>query len=127
MRFIINGSAPSWKNHRRIITNQVTGKRSSIKSEVSERWYRGAVFELRSQLAKLGKADFPISDTLHIEISLFYKGKRRPDLDNAIQGPLDALQGAGVIANDSQVVEILATIESQTGYESYCEIEITQV
>lgn len=134
-RFTIQGSAPSWKNHRRIVSNPATGKRRMIKSEVSERWLGDALFQLRSQLNERRRNDveareglcYPIRDPLHIELAFYYKGKRRPDLDNAVGGPLDALQAAGIIANDSLVYSLTAEVYSQTGGESFCSIEIRRI
>jgi len=126
MRFTIHGSVPSWKNNRRIVTNPANGKRRMIKSDVCERWLRDAVFELASQRNRYARegATFPIDGWLDVEVWFFYKGKRRPDLDNSLGAPLDALQAAGIIRNDSQVVRVTAEVWWQTGDESYCTVEI---
>jgi Holliday junction resolvase RusA-like endonuclease len=49
----------------------------------------------------------PMSGAL--EVSIFFhtkSGKMRPDLDNAAAGVCDALQDAGVIANDRDIVDL---------------------
>lgn len=129
MRFTIQGAAPSWKNHRRIVTNPATGKRRMIKSEVCERWFRDACFELRSQMHKYRRdrvgIPMPIREPIHVELAFYFRTKKRPDLDNAIGGPLDAIQAAGVIANDSLVYSLTAQVyQVPKKAEAFTSIEI---
>ncbi len=48
-----------------------------------------------------------------VEVSLRFErtGKRRADVDNLAKAILDALQGAGIIANDNQVTKLTASVE----------------
>ena len=127
MRFTITGPAPSWKNHRRIVTNPATGKRRMIKSEVCERWLRDALFELRSQRnEQYHNRAFPVREPVSVELMFYYKSKKRPDLDNAVGGPLDALQQAGILKNDSLVYSLTAEVYNLDAKDAqaFCSIEI---
>jgi Holliday junction resolvase RusA-like endonuclease len=58
------------------------------------------------------KVKRPMSGALHLSVTFFTKtGKMRPDLDNALAGVCDALQDAGVIVNDRDVVHLECWIE----------------
>ena len=58
-------------------------------------------------LSKTGKGDIPVQAPLSIIVLVrTASGKMRPDLDNVGAAVLDALQDAGVIANDRDAVRL---------------------
>lgn len=58
------------------------------------------------------KPEQPIAGRLSVVVQVYTKsGKMRPDLDNVVGAVLDALQDAGVMANDRSVSAIHATLE----------------
>jgi crossover junction endodeoxyribonuclease RusA len=48
----------------------------------------------------------PMTDSLDLEVDVFPPDHRRRDLDNLAKSLLDALQHAGVYADDSQIVRL---------------------
>lgn len=63
--------------------------------------------------------------SLDVKLELYYKGKRKWDLDNRIKQTLDALQYAEVFDDDEQVVRIEA-IKNTNSKEHYAIITIKE-
>ena len=68
------------------------------------REYRAAVAQSYSAIE--GK---PLTCRLKIEVSVFPPDKRRRDIDNVLKALLDAMQHAGVYADDAQIVDLHIT------------------
>lgn len=94
LKIIIPGQTIAKKNSQRIIR---MGRARSIRpSKVYDLWQQAAILELLSQ-------NIPPVARYPIEVRFFFyrRNKRTFDLDNMICGSLDALQKAGVIADDT--------------------------
>lgn len=98
--FTVHGSVTSLKNSRRLVRKPRTGKPFSIKSADAERYVTDMIAQvpLKYRGLKVGSKD----QLLRAVITVYYPDWRN-DLDCAII--FDALQLAGVIANDRWVTE----------------------
>lgn len=118
--FELPGKVVSQKNSKQIA---FAGRRPFVRSsDAVEAWHAEACLRLRGQAMRCGpfRSLGSLEDELEIGIKVKLETRRGPDLDNAIQAPLDALQKAGVIADDRFVTRLSASLErvSQTpGYE----------
>lgn len=77
----------------------------SILAETSEvkSWRRSAVKQLEAQW--LGRP--MINQKLAVIVIAYLAKRQRPDTDNLAAGPLDALEKAGVVKNDSLFSEVV--------------------
>lgn len=104
-RYTIRGNPADGSKNRKVIRRW--GSRVGVgRTETYRAWLDSAVAQLREQGGpiKLGGRGNPLAVNL---IAYVPKGAR-PDIDNLLAGPLDALQRAGVISNDYWVREISA-------------------
>ena len=72
------------------------------------RAYRLAVIDLVRALPLATRRQLPITGEVMLTLA-WYRSRRAGDLDNRLKQPLDALQAAGVLVNDSQIVTLHAT------------------
>lgn len=105
IRLIAHGQPVSAKNHQiPIITNG--GRARIIKSAAITKWYGRVVPELESQWSSYGLPT--ITGLVHVTVHQYLQhpltSDANPDGDNVQSGAWDALQKAGVIANDRQVI-----------------------
>jgi len=102
MRFIIEGPPVTKKNSPRILRGR-NGRPFVAPSKASQRWQRDAAIELlrqyrRGHKCQAGVAAFTAPVNLR---ALIYRKHDGPgDLDNYIAAVCDALQTAGIVAND---------------------------
>ena len=101
------------KNSKQIIRNPKTGKPLLVPSTQAKKSLRVAGLHLQSQW----RSRPPIKGPVHLVITSFGPWKRSsltlPDASNLYQLPEDALQAAGVLADDRQV-------ESHDGSRRVC-------
>ena len=91
----------AWKPGRR-----ADGKASLILAEEQKRFRRIVWTEVRAQL---GLPIRPIPGRLMVRLELYQATRIRQDIDNRIKALLDALKGAGVFEDDSQVDRLIVT------------------
>lgn len=116
MRFRLEGRVPSWKNSSRVI--RAGGKVRVVKSKQAAQWLPVAVAQIRSQTRENARGEAHgifSSRALSLGLTLAYRGKRHPDLDNAIGSICDLLQLAGVIQNDRDILSINAELRREAG------------
>lgn len=93
----IPGRPVSQKNSKRIAVNKKTGKRFPISSESVRAWRKSARVCLRSQWPRKS-----LTGPLGASVRVFFGLRQaRMDLDNSLPAVLDALEDAGVVANDN--------------------------
>jgi len=101
-RYVIEGRWVSKKNSKEILRRGRFGCRFVASSHLYRRWEREAAVQLAGQNG--GRP--PIEGKVRVRLAIYLdKRQRTPDRDNARSGPFDALQRAGVIRNDSQIVD----------------------
>lgn len=96
--FVIRGRPVSQKNSKRIFRS-AEGKPFISSNQGVKDWMRDAVIQLQNQY--LGQKCFECEVEVQI-LAILDKGQRG-DVDNLATAPLDALQKAKVIKNDSLV------------------------
>lgn len=97
MRLIIEGVPKSQKNNKRILKNQLTGKRFIGSSTASLNWRDSAIIQLRRQWR-----DKPLVGNIHAHLLICQGPGQSIDADNAVTSALDAMEKAGVVKNDYQ-------------------------
>lgn len=85
------------KNTKRIFRNRKTGKPFIAKSQQATDWMTSAIEQLRHQWRS--KEPLP-KKPIHTKMLFYLPTRDTSDLSNLYQGTEDALQKAGVIAND---------------------------
>ena len=109
----IPGRAYVKKNTQRVVRG-----RRVIYSPNFLAWERGALATLRRAYRGL-----PSEGNLEARFSFYFANRQaESDLSNLIEGPQDALQKAGVIANDKQIITLHA--RKFFGAEPRVEIEL---
>jgi Holliday junction resolvase RusA-like endonuclease len=98
-RFVIEGKPITKKNSKRIV-RRGSGRPFLISSDAYREWEASAVVQLRMQWR--GKE--PLEGEWNAAILSYLGPRQRPDASNLYEGPQDALQLAGVVVNDSQIV-----------------------
>lgn len=93
------------KNRARIIRNRRTGALGLIQEKESVAWERAAVALLRAQWAPRPALAVPLRLVCQVRIH----PQQRGDLTNYLSAASDALEKAGVVANDRLFVHITAT------------------
>ena len=124
MRLVLRGRVPSWKNSSRVV--RAGGRTRIVKSKIAKEWLPVAVAQIRSQTREVARGEAQEifrAPSLALCLTLAYRGKRHPDLDNAIGSICDLLQLAGVIKNDRGILRINAELRLKTG-EDWAEIDI---
>ena len=98
--YVISGTPVSYKNSQNIVTNRKTGGRFVLKSRAARSWKSDAVRQFIEQRGRRRTIQHPVAVTMR-----FYCA-RDVDCDNLAGGPLDAMQEAGVLADDALVMEL---------------------
>lgn len=109
MKLVIKGDVPSQKNRKIISINRATGRPFLRSAPAVKEWQVKANIVLRHQFKGLKTTNYPIS----IVCSFFFSNNRRRDLDNGLNGVMDALVAAEIIKDDS--VEYVDCITIQYG------------
>lgn len=98
MKFTIDGPPRTKKNSSRILVNRRTGARFVAPSAAAVGWCRDAAIELlRTRRAAGWTAPLATPQNL---AALIYRNRNSGDLDNFLAAICDALQAAGIVAND---------------------------
>lgn len=96
----------SKKNSKRVMRSKTTRKSVVLPSVAYQRFRDEAVMLLRSQINRAGAGHaLPFTGQVRVDTHFHIKGKYNVDADNLHTSILDVLQDAGVIENDSLVVE----------------------
>jgi len=123
INFTISGNPVSSKNSRPVFINKATGSRFIGKSKLLKDYIDKGLWELYKQLKnsdfkytvecvmdfqtgilhRIKHPFFPIKNDIEITFKFYVKDNRRRDLVNLCQAPLDLLQKAGIISDDSIV------------------------
>ena len=117
INFTISGNPVSSKNSRPIYINKSTGSRFIGKSQALRDYTDLGLYELDRQkkwdVRNLcfrksdpnweGARDYPITIPIEIKFTFYCRDNRKRDLVNLCQAPLDLLQKAGIISDDSIV------------------------
>jgi len=121
--FTLPGNPVSSKNSRPIFINKATGSRFIGKSKLLKEYIDNGFLELHKQLKnsdfkdtiesvmdyqtgilhKIRHPFFPITEDIEITFTFYVQDKRKRDLVNLCQAPLDLLQKANIISDDSIV------------------------
>lgn len=97
MRFVISGAPRTKKTHQQIV--RVKGRPIVIPDKVTAKWQSDAVSQLQAQ------ADSPFALGCPVSVrAVFYRDKAKGDLVNYMQALADALEKAGVVENDRQIL-----------------------
>lgn len=99
--YIVTGKPATKKTSQRIVKNKA-GRSFIIPSKLTSDWNREAIRQLKAQ-----HRGEPLTGEVVARYDV-YRGARRGDLSNFISAIDDALQAAGVIGNDNQIVAIIA-------------------
>jgi Holliday junction resolvase RusA-like endonuclease len=104
INFTIPGNPASSKNSRPIFINKATGARFIGKSKLLKDYIDRGLLELNIQKRDLSYAyKFPREMDIQVTFLFYVQDKRRRDLVNLMQAPLDLLQAAEIISDDSIV------------------------
>jgi hypothetical protein len=115
--FTLPGNPCSSKNSRPIFINRKTNQRFIGKSKLLKDYIENGLIALdiqkRADIRNLcfrksdsdweGARDYPIGIDIQITFTFYVKDNRRRDLVNLCQAPLDLLQKANIISDDSIV------------------------
>jgi len=100
MTFTIEGAPRTKKNSQRIA--RVKGRPIVLQSRQHDAWAQGAILQLRSQWRRCDWAvDFAVNLRAHV-----YRDRAVGDLLNYLAAVSDALEAAGVVANDRLIVSL---------------------
>lgn len=106
----IHGRPVSKKNSRPI---HVINGRPFIGNSKSYRvWHKQAVTELLAQRSEC----FTGNQKLHADVRVYLAKGQTMDIDNALGGPFDALEAAGIVRNDHQIAS--ATVKRSRDREN---------
>ena len=95
--FVIHGRPVAKKNRHRV---RFRGGRAFVGNDgVYLAWANSATLELVMQRGRLPAIKGPVG----VDVRVYLAKGQRMDVDNALGGPFDVLQGAAVIENDSQI------------------------
>ena len=101
IRYVLDGPCPSKKSRYRAGKTR-TGKLYIYKDPAYAKWEENAINELFITRAELGMP--PITGEINLACRIYRADRRKADMTNMEDSIQDALQGAGVIDNDAQVV-----------------------
>jgi Holliday junction resolvase RusA-like endonuclease len=119
MRLVIVGPPRSKKNHSRIVR---AGRRLRlIPSAAHERWAHSALRQLRLQWRRP-----PITTPVNVRAT-FFRERAVADAVNLYQALADALERAGVVANDRLIVSWDGSRLDKDAKHPRIEVELTQL
>lgn len=121
---VVRGRPVSSKNARHPALNRKSGKMFIAKDKKVAAWMDGAVLQLKLQWC--GARPIPRDARLRAILVGYESPRQHLDLDNSIQGALDALQLAGVIENDKSIRPLLCDLRKAAS-EDEVRIEIVLV
>jgi Holliday junction resolvase RusA-like endonuclease len=104
INFVILGPPVTKKNSQQIAVNKKTGARFVVQSEKQKKWSKSAKEQLRWQF-RVGQFPCAITDPVNVK-AIVYRERATGDLLNYLAAVSDALEAAGVIVNDRQVVSV---------------------
>ena len=100
MKLVILGAPRTKKTHQRII--KVNGKPRIIPAAANKLWAEKAIWQLKSAWAQM-RQQVPLDCNVNVR-ALFYREANVGDAVGYYQALADALEAAGVVENDRQVV-----------------------
>lgn len=95
-RLILPGVAPS-VNHM-YEDKWIRGRKIRIKTAVADSWYQETIIRARQWIAR--NAWQEQAGKVYVLIWVYFPDKRRRDTHNGLKGLLDALEEAGIYADD---------------------------
>jgi Holliday junction resolvase RusA-like endonuclease len=98
-RLVVLGAPRTKKNHARIVRNRATGQPFIIQGASAQGWEKTAVLQLKAQW----RGRPPLGGPVHVA-ALVYRDRAVGDLINFLSSVSDALERAGVVCNDRQIV-----------------------
>ncbi len=101
MKFTILGRPVTKKNHTRRVWAK--GRQLTIQSAAHEAWVGYAILQINRQRAAVRHKT--LTCDVHLR-AVFFRKTRTGDLNNFVSALADALQAAGVVANDRQIVSL---------------------
>lgn len=99
MNFTIIGTPFTKKNSQRIIRNKRTGRPLVIQSKQSRVWENTAILQLQSAWRGRPPLTGPVSMAARV-----YRARAVGDIGNFLAAICDAIERAGVVVNDKQIV-----------------------
>lgn len=96
--FVVAGVPVVKKNGKQVVRNRRTGRVLVISNQKVRSWSDEAVEAFRSQWG--GLPPLPAEIELNAAIVTYCGPRQSPDASNLYEAPQDALQRAGVLAND---------------------------
>lgn len=123
LRFCIWGKPTTKKNSMRIVRNKKTGLPFIMQSSQQKSWARAAVMQLRTQFTEFG-APCAITEPVNMS-AIVYRERATGDLLNYLAAVSDALEAAGVIVNDKQVVSLDGSRLDKDAKRPRVEVELT--
>ncbi len=99
LKFTIHGKPRTQKNSKQIIPAKDGRRPMLADSAYVKAWRKSAVEQLEAQWVGRPKILCPLAAV----VTSYTAKRQRPDCDNLLAGPFDALQTAEVIGNDYQI------------------------
>ena len=111
IRLVVEGPPRTKKNHQQIRINRRTGKHFVAQADTASAWEEIAVLQLRTQLHRAplkspfdGAVLLPyFTRPVNVRALVYRERAGRADLLNYLAAVSDALEAAGVVANDELV------------------------
>jgi Holliday junction resolvase RusA-like endonuclease len=124
MMFTIQGRLRSKKNGKQI--GWVNGKPRVFSNGDYRRWERSAVEQLQTQMLVMRAETIKRPAKVRVAMWVYLAKGQRMDRDNLRQGVFDALERAGVVENDSQIVDDPLTV-GRDWDEPRVEVEVVEI
>lgn len=105
MKFTILGAPRTKKNHMRIVRGKA-GKPRLIQAASHDAWSEAAVLQLRTQGRPIISAIGAIIGPVNMRALVYRDRAGRADLLNYLAAISDALEAAGIVADDSLVAGV---------------------
>lgn len=125
----IQGNPVSQKNSKMVTTNRATGKPLVLHDKRVQQWFGtktkpGAVWQLKM----LWQGAQPIPAHAHVRaiVTAYLGARQRPDADNLLAAPLDAMVAAGVLKDD-KCIDVCLVVRRRARKENETCVEIVLV